>query len=185
MYAKIQLCRCPTYHTKRAVLIRSLRRRPYRMKPTAVGFISLTTVFPGEFGLLLSFRVGRSGKVGAAWRRPCGELGVALQHVGLVWCLPARVAWLLVVVVVGTLYLSGGDKYWICESLDMSAYIDPYLWVTCVHRGGPGASGGHVVVGAAVVMSSVPSYCWRCILVLVLGTDINCLSKHLWRPELT
>ena len=39
-----QLCRCPTYHTKRVVLIRSLRRRPYRMKPTAVGFISLTTV---------------------------------------------------------------------------------------------------------------------------------------------
>ena len=44
MYAQIQLCRCPTYHTKRAVLIRSLRQRPYRMKPTAVGFISLTTV---------------------------------------------------------------------------------------------------------------------------------------------
>ena len=44
MYAKIQICRCPTYHTKRVVLIRSLRRRPYRMKPTAVGFISLTTV---------------------------------------------------------------------------------------------------------------------------------------------
>ena len=43
-YAKHQLRRCPTYHTKRAVLIRSLRRRPYRMKPTAVGFISLTTV---------------------------------------------------------------------------------------------------------------------------------------------
>ena len=41
---KNQLCRCPTYHTKRVVLIRSLRRRPYRMKPTAVGFISLTTV---------------------------------------------------------------------------------------------------------------------------------------------
>ena len=40
---KNQLCRCPTYHTKRVVLIRSLRRRPYRMKPTAVGFISLTT----------------------------------------------------------------------------------------------------------------------------------------------
>ena len=44
VYAKLQLCRCPTYHTKRAVVIRSLRRRPYRMKPTAVGFISLTTV---------------------------------------------------------------------------------------------------------------------------------------------
>ena len=44
MYAKNQICRCPTYHTKRAVLIRSFRRRPYRMKPTAVGFISLTTV---------------------------------------------------------------------------------------------------------------------------------------------
>ena len=44
VYAKNQICRCPTYHTKRAVLIRSLRRRPYRMKPTAVGFISLTTV---------------------------------------------------------------------------------------------------------------------------------------------
>ena len=44
VYAKNQLCRCPTYHTKRAVLIRSLRRRPYRMKPAAVGFISLTTV---------------------------------------------------------------------------------------------------------------------------------------------
>ena len=41
---KNQLCRCPTYHTKRAVLIRSLRRRPCRMKPTAVGLISLTTV---------------------------------------------------------------------------------------------------------------------------------------------
>ena len=41
---KNQLSRCPTYHTKRDVLIRSLRRRPYRMKPTAVGFISLTTV---------------------------------------------------------------------------------------------------------------------------------------------
>ena len=39
-----QICRCPTYHTKRVDLIRSLRRRPYRMKPTAVGFISLTTV---------------------------------------------------------------------------------------------------------------------------------------------
>ena len=36
-------------------------------------------VFPGEFGLLLSFEVGRFGKVGAAWRRPCGWLGVALQ----------------------------------------------------------------------------------------------------------
>ena len=46
MYAKNQLCRCPIYHTKRAVPIRSLRRRPYRMKPTAVGFISLTTVCP-------------------------------------------------------------------------------------------------------------------------------------------
>ena len=44
VYAKNQQRRCPTYHTKRAVLIRSLRRRPYRMKPTAVGFISLTTV---------------------------------------------------------------------------------------------------------------------------------------------
>ena len=44
VYAKNQLCRCPTYYTKRVVLIRSLRRRPYRMKPTAVGFISLTTV---------------------------------------------------------------------------------------------------------------------------------------------
>ena len=44
VYAKNQVCRCPTYHTKRAVLIQSLRRRPYRMKPTAVGFISLTTV---------------------------------------------------------------------------------------------------------------------------------------------
>ena len=44
VYAKNQLCRCPTYCTKRDVLIRSLRRRPYRMKPTAVGFISLTTV---------------------------------------------------------------------------------------------------------------------------------------------
>ena len=44
VYAKNQLCRCPTYHTKRAVPIRSLRRRPYRMKPTAVAFISLTTV---------------------------------------------------------------------------------------------------------------------------------------------
>ena len=41
---KNQLCRCPTYRTKRAVLIRSLRQRPYRMKPTAVGFISLTTL---------------------------------------------------------------------------------------------------------------------------------------------
>ena len=39
---KNQLYRCPTYCTKGAVLIRSLRRRPYRMKPTAVGFISLT-----------------------------------------------------------------------------------------------------------------------------------------------
>ena len=44
VYAKNQLCRCPTFHTKRAVPIWSLRRRPYRMKPTAVGFISLTTV---------------------------------------------------------------------------------------------------------------------------------------------
>ena len=34
--------------TKRVVLIRSLRRRPYRMKPTAVGFISLTTVVSWE-----------------------------------------------------------------------------------------------------------------------------------------
>ena len=41
---KNQIYRCPTYHTKRPVLIRSLRRRPYRKKPTAVGFISLTTV---------------------------------------------------------------------------------------------------------------------------------------------
>ena len=49
MYPKNQLCRCPTYHTKRAVLIRSLRRRPYRMKPTAVGFISLTTVMYAVF----------------------------------------------------------------------------------------------------------------------------------------
>ena len=47
VYAKNQLCRCPTYYTKRVVLIRSLRRRPYRMKPTAVGFISLTTVKMG------------------------------------------------------------------------------------------------------------------------------------------
>ena len=72
--------------------------------------------FLASLAQLLSFEVGRSGKVGAAWRRPCGELGVALQHVGLVWCLPsrgllARVAWLLVFVVVGTIYLSGGDKY--------------------------------------------------------------------------
>ena len=36
VHAKNEICRCPTYHTKRAVLIRSLRRRPYRMKPTAV-----------------------------------------------------------------------------------------------------------------------------------------------------
>ena len=42
---KNQLCRFSAYQTKRAVLIRSLRRRPYRMKPTAVGFISLTTVW--------------------------------------------------------------------------------------------------------------------------------------------
>ena len=41
---KISSVDAPTYHTKRVVLIRSLRRRPYRMKPTAVGFISLTTV---------------------------------------------------------------------------------------------------------------------------------------------
>ena len=52
VYAKNQVCRCPTYHTKRAVLIQSLRRRPYRMKPTAVGFISLTTVvIINEFSL--------------------------------------------------------------------------------------------------------------------------------------
>ena len=30
------------------VLTRSLRRRPYRMKPTAVGFISLTTVIVAD-----------------------------------------------------------------------------------------------------------------------------------------
>ena len=47
VYATNQLCRCRTYHTNRAVLIRSLRRRPHRMKPTAVGFISLTTVDTG------------------------------------------------------------------------------------------------------------------------------------------
>ena len=41
---KFSSCRCPTYCTKRTVLIRSLRRRPCRMKPTAVGFISFTTV---------------------------------------------------------------------------------------------------------------------------------------------
>ena len=51
MYAKNQICRCPTYHTKRAVLIRSFRRRPYQMKPTAVGFISLTTVNTRVFKL--------------------------------------------------------------------------------------------------------------------------------------
>ena len=44
VYAKNQICTYPTYHTNQAVSIRSLRRRPYRMKPTAVGFISLTTV---------------------------------------------------------------------------------------------------------------------------------------------
>ena len=45
VYAKNQLCGCPTYHMNCAVTIRSLRRRPYRMKSTAVGFTSLTTVF--------------------------------------------------------------------------------------------------------------------------------------------
>ena len=51
---KHQLCRCPTDHTKRVVLIRSIRRRPYRMKPTAVGFISLTTVNIEMLSQLLS-----------------------------------------------------------------------------------------------------------------------------------
>ena len=31
MYAKNQICTCPIYHTKRAVLIRPLRRRPYSL----------------------------------------------------------------------------------------------------------------------------------------------------------
>ena len=56
MYAKNQLRRCSTYHTKRAVLIRSLRRRPYRMKPTAVGFISLTTVQIVSLYISLKFK---------------------------------------------------------------------------------------------------------------------------------
>ena len=55
VYAKNQLCRCPTYHTKRAALIRSLRRRPYRMKLTAVGFISLTTVITWHNPAVSSF----------------------------------------------------------------------------------------------------------------------------------
>ena len=102
--------------------------------------------------------LGRSGPLGAV------HVGSWAWHSNtwclLSWCLLARVAWLLAVVVIGTLYLSGGDKYWTCESFYVSAYIDPYLWVTCVLRGSPGASGGHVAMGAAVVMSSVPSYCW-------------------------
>ena len=44
VYAMIRLCRCSTHHTNLAVSVRSLRRRPYRMKPTAIGFINLTTV---------------------------------------------------------------------------------------------------------------------------------------------
>ena len=73
-------------------------------------------VFPGEFGLLFQFEVGRTGKVGAAWRRPCGELGVARQQLGLgvvssqPVCLIARCAWLLAAVV-GTV-----DIYWTCKS---------------------------------------------------------------------
>ena len=71
MYAKNQLCRCPTYCTKRDVLIRSLRRRPYRMKPTAVGFISLNTVIGTGcrvqvFSLILDSSVGLSAGIQSA-----------------------------------------------------------------------------------------------------------------------
>ena len=44
LFAMNQLCGCPTSHINRAVSTRSLRRRPYRMKSNAVGFISLATV---------------------------------------------------------------------------------------------------------------------------------------------
>ena len=123
-------------------------------------------VFPGEFGQLFQFKVGRSGKVGAAWCRPFGELGVALQQVSLVRCLlsrclMARVAWLLVVVIVGTVGICQVEtNIELMSHLRECIYIDPYLWVTFMsvfHRG-PSASGGHVAIGVPVVMSSVPSY---------------------------
>ena len=44
VHATNHFCRCPTCHTNHAVSIRSLLQRPYGMKPTAVAFISLTTV---------------------------------------------------------------------------------------------------------------------------------------------
>ena len=50
LYAKNQLFRSPTYHTNRAVSIRSLWWQPYQVKPTADGFISLTIVSKGVLG---------------------------------------------------------------------------------------------------------------------------------------
>ena len=48
LYAKNQLCGCPAHHKYRVVSIRSHWRWPYRMKPTAVDFISFTTVNQGD-----------------------------------------------------------------------------------------------------------------------------------------